>query len=276
MAELVVQLRLLGHVGVVDAELGLADEDVAVPVVDEEVAVVGLEAVLDPDDFELLARGSDGGVLHLLEQAHDLLGSVALDLAAQQVVDVEDELLPRLLVGQRVLGDLQQQAEAVDDQLVAGVLDGALEDEVVGDLHARLHEVHEALGLDEVGALLQQVLRPLHQHPPHRAGVELGLAVLDDLGDLGTGEQVLAEHGLHVGLEGVLLLDGPVEEEVDVLVDGLVVQVLGVAEAERGEVLEQVHVGLGGGHIGELDLGLLRCLRVPVLQLLEDVVESII
>jgi hypothetical protein len=54
------------------------------------------------------------------------------------------------------------------------------------------------------------------------------------------------------------------------------VDVLGVAEALRLEIVEEVFLSLRAGHIGKLDFLRLTCLRVAILQLLENIEERII
>ena len=159
---------------------------------------------------------------------------------------------------------------------MGGGPDGALEEEAIHDVPLRPDEVHEDLRLLEVGALVQQVLGPLHEDPPDRAGVEGGLPVLRDLGDLGTGQDVLAQQVLHVALEALLLVDRPLEHEADVLVDGLVVHVLGVGEALGREVVQQVHVGLRRLYFGDLEAPFDSCLRVFGLKVSQYMIKSII
>ena len=177
---------------------------------------------------------------------------------------------------QVILCKLDEHTEAVNDRLVGGGPDRALEEEAIHDIPLRPDEVHEDLRLLEVGALVQQVLRPLHEDPPDRAGVEGGLPVLRDLGDLGTGQDVLAQQVLHVALEALLLVDRPLEHEADVLVDGLVVHVLGVGEALGREVVQQVHVGLRRLYFGDLEAPFHSCLRILSIEIFKQVVKGIV
>lgn len=146
MAELIVEFGFLGHAGVVDTELGFSDELIAVPKVDEEVPIIGFEPIFDPKHFE--SSSVFGGLcgLHLLQQVDDLLGSVPLDFASQQIIDVKDELIPLLAVFKAELGQFQQKTNAVDHNLVSCWLHRALEEEVVHDIPPSLYELHESLG----------------------------------------------------------------------------------------------------------------------------------
>jgi len=73
---------------------------------------------------------------------------------------------------------------------MGGVLDSALEDEIVGDLASGLHKLHETASLIEVGTLLEDVLSPLHKHPAYGTGVEGSFAIFGDLPHLGTAHHI--------------------------------------------------------------------------------------
>ncbi len=213
---------------------------------------------------------------HLPQQIHDFGGGVSLHFAAQKVVDVKDELLAPRLVGEVVLGDLNEVANGVDHYFVGRLLHRAFEEEIVGNFGLGPHELQKGLRSEEVGTGFEEVLGPLHEDAPHCAGVELGDAVLDDLRDLGTGERVGAEDLFHILFEGVLQLDGLPQQQTHVLVNGLNVDVGWVDVGLRGEVLQQIHRRLSAGHFGEVDLLSLSRLRVSVLQPLEDVEQSVV
>jgi hypothetical protein len=60
------------------------------------------------------------------------LRSVPLDFASEKVVDVKNKLLPDLSLFIE-LGQLQEQTDAIDHDLVSCRSNGALEEEVVDD-----------------------------------------------------------------------------------------------------------------------------------------------
>lgn len=85
-------------VGIVDAELCLSDEDISIPKIYEQIAIVCLETVLDSNDFKLLSVLCHFCILHFVKQRHDFFSTVPLNLTSQQIIDVEDELFPFLFV----------------------------------------------------------------------------------------------------------------------------------------------------------------------------------
>jgi len=147
VAEFVIVLGEFGDVGVVYAQLRLADYYIAVPKVDQQIAVVGFEAVLHPQHFELLTAFGDLRAFHFAEQFDYLFSGWPFDLATQQIIDVEEELFPFGLIFEVVLGDLNQLAECIDHYFVSGLLDGAFEEEVVGDPRLGLDELEEGFAL---------------------------------------------------------------------------------------------------------------------------------
>lgn len=141
VAEFIVVLCEFGDVSIVNAQLRLAHDHIAVPKVDQQIAVVGFEAVLHSQHFELLSAFGDLRAFHFAEEFDYFFGGRPFDLAAQQIVDVEEKLLPFGLIFEVVLGDLNQLAERIDNYFVSGLLDGAFEEEVVCD---------STLGLDKL------------------------------------------------------------------------------------------------------------------------------
>ena len=134
VAEFIVVLSEFGDVGSVDAQLRLTHDHIAVPKVDQQIAVVGFEAVLHSQHFELLSAFGDLRAFHFAEEFDYLFGCWPFDLAAQQIVDVEKELLSFGLIFEVVLGNFNQLAERIDDYFVSRLLDGAFEEEIVCDL----------------------------------------------------------------------------------------------------------------------------------------------
>ncbi len=141
VAEFVIVLREFGDVRVVDAQLRLPNDHIAVPKVYEQIAVVGFEAVFHAEHFELLSTFGEFGAFHFAEQFDHFFGGGPFDLTAEQIVDVEEELLPFGVIFEAVLRDLDEFAESVDDYFVGGFLDGAFEEEIVGDPRLRLDEL---------------------------------------------------------------------------------------------------------------------------------------
>lgn len=132
MTKLIVEFGLFGDIGVVDAKLSLSNKHVSIPEVDQQIAIVCFEPVFDSQHLELLSVFGGTGGLHLLQQLNDLLRSVPLDFASEKVVDVKNELLPDLSLFIE-LGQLQEQTDAIDHDLVSCRSNGALEEEVVDD-----------------------------------------------------------------------------------------------------------------------------------------------
>jgi hypothetical protein len=154
---------------------------------------------------------------------------------------------------------------------VSRLLNGALEEEVVGDVRLGLDELQERLADLQVRAQLQQVLRPFNEHSAHCASVKLRHTILEDLIHLGAGKCIVAQYLLHVLFEDVLQLNCLLEEQTDVLVDGLEVDVGRVDIGLGREVLQQVEVSFCTRDIGEFYFLGLPGLRVTVLELLENV-----
>lgn len=67
--------------------------------------------------------------------------SVAFDLASQQIIDIEHELLAFALILEAVLGYFDEVANGVDYDLMGGFLNSAFEEEVVGDFRFSLDEL---------------------------------------------------------------------------------------------------------------------------------------
>lgn len=159
---------------------------------------------------------------------------------------------------------------------MSGLLDGAFEEEIVGDSTLGLDELEEGFALQQLGEKFEQVFSPLHEDPSYSAGVKFGSSVLYCEVDLGTGEDVVSENIFHVFFEGVLQFVGFVEEEADVVIDGLDVYVFGVTEAFGFEVVEEIFLSLCAWDVGKLNFLCLPRLGVTILQLLKNVKKSII
>lgn len=63
MAELMVALCLLRYMRIIKAELSLADDDISIPEIHQEVAIASLEPIFDAHYFDLLARSTYFGIL---------------------------------------------------------------------------------------------------------------------------------------------------------------------------------------------------------------------
>lgn len=101
MIELVCLLGLFVDVRCVYAELRLGHNHVSVAEVYHEIAIRGIKAILDSHNLELLSALCSRCFDHAVEHLHDLLRSVPVNLAPQQIVDEEpvlfvfDEVFPR-------------------------------------------------------------------------------------------------------------------------------------------------------------------------------------
>jgi hypothetical protein len=69
----------------------------------------------------------------------------AFYFAAKQVVDVEDKLFAFGVVLEVILGDLDEVANSINDDFVSRFLDGALEEEVVGNFSFGFDKLQERL-----------------------------------------------------------------------------------------------------------------------------------
>jgi hypothetical protein len=103
VAELIVQLCLFGHIGVIDAKLSFSNELVPVSEVDEKIAIVGFESIFYSEDLKLPAVLGGLGRFHFLEEFDDLLRCVSFDFAAKKVINIEDELASSLAILQAKL-----------------------------------------------------------------------------------------------------------------------------------------------------------------------------
>lgn len=61
MAELIIELGDFRDVGIIDAKLSLADQDISVPEIDQQISVIGLESILYPQQLKLRAALRDLG-----------------------------------------------------------------------------------------------------------------------------------------------------------------------------------------------------------------------
>ncbi len=276
VAEFIVVLGEFGDIGSVDAQLRLANYHIAVPKVDEQIAVVGFEAVLHSQHFELLSTFGDLCAFHFAEEFDYLFCGRPFDLAAQQIVDVEEELLSFGLIFEVVLGDLNQLTNDINNYFVGGLLDGAFEEEVVGDPRLRLDELEEGFTLQQFREEFEEIFGPFYEDSSDCTGIKFGSCILHSKVDLGTGEDVVSENIFHVFFEGILQFEGFVEEEADVIIDCLDIYVIGVTETFGFEVIEKIFLCFSAGNIGKLNLLCLSSLRVAILQLLKNVKKSII
>lgn len=72
---------------------------------------------------------------------------ILLDLASQEIVDVENKEVPSFLIVEVVLGCLEQIAEDLDHNFMGGGLDGAFEIEVVDYFCFGVYEIQEGSGM---------------------------------------------------------------------------------------------------------------------------------
>lgn len=73
---------------------------------------------------------------------------VPFDLATQEILDVEYELLSSFSVFQPILCDFQQQTYAINDYFVSRFFDCDLKELVISDVASGLYESHESFGSD--------------------------------------------------------------------------------------------------------------------------------
>jgi hypothetical protein len=217
------------NIGVVDAKLRLPDKHIAVPEIYQQIPVVCLETVLYSNHFEFLPILCDFSILHFCEQFYDFLSSVTLDLAPEQIIDIEYELLP-LLFHLVEFGFLQEIAKTLNDDLMRRVLHIRLVEEVISQFEFGFHELDEGFCLLKLRTLLQQVLSPLDEHSPYSTGVELRLPVFSHLPHLRTGQNVVRQYQLHIALESVLLLYGLLQQKRKIRIKRLDVQIVNIRE----------------------------------------------
>ena len=87
---------------------------------------------------------------------------------------------------------------------MGGLLDGAFEEEVVGDPRLRLDELEEGFTLQQFWEEFEEIFGPFYENSSDCTGVKFGSCILHCKVDLGTGEDVVSENIFHVLFEGVL------------------------------------------------------------------------
>jgi desulfoferrodoxin (superoxide reductase-like protein) len=78
MIELIRLLSLLIHIRIINTELRLPNNHIAIAKINHQISIRCLKSVFDSDNFEVLACFSLGRVAHVLKHLHDLAWSATM------------------------------------------------------------------------------------------------------------------------------------------------------------------------------------------------------